>query len=700
MRALFAASSLGLLAATPSLALSQTNPITDNADAPARTETQSANSFPASFFENYSPVTAFDMITRLPGFSFRDGGGARGFGVNAGNVLVNGSRPTIKSETLEALLKRIPARSVLRIEIIDQASGSDLAGLGRVANVVLKSETTISGTYSAALSAGERGDAAVEGRASVTVQGLRNSLTLGITRIPDVSRTIGPEFVTNATGALTERRVFDGATRSTPTALSAAASQTLGDVKLNGSAKLSLPRSRTERAGQFFNVTGNSPGNENLISRGPASSTELELAGDVEMQWNKEFSSKLLGLYNSANPRSTGRVERIFPAAPSTLRLTENRDSSKETVVRLRNGLAITDKLKLDFGAELARNTLDAAFTDQFGGTTTTSLARVRETRFEPFVSANWSPLPDWKFEFGVIAERSILDVISAGAKKSRFLFWKPRIVADWTVSKNTNVEFKIVREAAQLDFNDFATSVDLGVDGQVDFGNRELIPQRTWTYGITLQQRFWGKGSLELQADYVSVDDVQDLVPVTVFDNAGAVVGRFDGPGNIGKGQYWNIEAEGRIPLDRLTKSVGIKGMELGFVAHHHGSRVTDPVTGKSRLVSGRPEFHYSVNLRHDLSKPKMAWGVSAAWAVDNVSYFINQISRSSNKPNLDMFVEYRGLKSGTLRLDVTNVTDRPFLRDRLFFVDTRATGLVSQRFFRDQRRDSRIKLTFSNTF
>ncbi len=677
-----------------------TTPAPSMAQADASASSQSANSFPASFFDSYGPVTAFDMIARLPGFSFRDGGGARGFGVNAGNVLINGSRPTIKSDTLEALLKRIPARSVVRIEIIDQASGSDLAGLGRVANVVLKSETTISGTYSAVLSAGESGDAAVEGRASVTIQGLRNNLTLGITRVPDVSRTIGPELVTNAAGALTERRVFNGSTRSTPTALSISASQTLGDVKLNSSAKLSLPRSRTERDGQFFNAAGVSQGTEILLSRSPASGAEFELAGDVEMHWNKGFSSKLLGLYNSANPLSTGRVERVLPMGPSSLRVTENRDRSKEIVVRLQNSVSATDKLKFDFGAELARNTLDAAFTDQFGGTTTTAFARVRETRFEPFVAANWSPLPDWKFEFGLITERSILDVISTGAKKSRFLFWKPRIVANWTASKNTNVEFKIVREAAQLDFNDFATSVDLGVDGQVDFGNRELIPQRTWTYAITLQQRFWDKGSLELMFDHVDVDDAQDLVPVTVVDNAGNVVGRFDGPGNIGKGRYWNITSEGRIPLDRLTKPIGIKGMELGFVAHYHGSRVIDPVTGRSRLVSGRPEFHYSLSLRHDLDKPKMAWGVSSGWAVNNISYFINQISRSSNQLLVDFFAEYRGFKRGTLRLDVTNVTDRPFVRDRLFFVDTRATGLVSQRFFRDQRRDSRIKLTFSSTF
>jgi outer membrane receptor protein involved in Fe transport len=691
MKVMYQAASLILAAAVPSMAFAQEL---------AFPSTQSVNSYPASYFDGYGPVTAFDMIARLPGFSFRDGGGARGFGVNAGNVLINGSRPTIKSETLESLLKRIPARSVVRIEIIDQALGSDLAGLGRVANVVLKSETMVSGTYGAALSAGESGDVAVEGQASVTVKGLSNSLTLGITRIPDVSRTIGPEFVTNIAGVVTERRDFNGVSRSTPTSLSVAAAQTLGDVKVNASAKVSLPRSRSNRVGQFFNSAGTTQGTETLLSRSPASGTEFELAGDVQMQWSKDFSSKLLGLYNSTNPLSSGRVERIFPTGLPSLRLTENRDRSKETVIRLQNGITATDALKFDFGAELALNRLDAAFTDQFGGGTTNSLARVRETRFEPFVSADWSATPDWKFEVGLIVERSILDVTSTGTKKSRFLFWKPRIVANWAVSKNMNLEFKFVREAAQLDFNDFATSVDLGVDGQVDFGNRELIPERTSTYAVTLQQRFWDKGSVELILDYVDVKDLQDLVPVSIFDNAGNIIGRFDGPGNIGQGKRWNVELSGTVPLDRLTKPLGISGMEFKFLAHHHGSQVSDPVTRKSRLQSGVPEYHFSASLRQDLVRQKIAWGLSASWGKDNISYFINQISRNSNKPNLDLFIEYRGLKRGTLRLDVNNLTDRPFLRDRQFFVDTRATGLVSQRFFRDQRRDSRIKLSFSTTF
>src|SRR5579862_10072810 len=71
-----------------------------------------------AFFADARPNTAYDMISRLPGFSFTDVGSARGFAGTAGNVLINGQRPTSKSESLQSILTRIAARTVERIDLI------------------------------------------------------------------------------------------------------------------------------------------------------------------------------------------------------------------------------------------------------------------------------------------------------------------------------------------------------------------------------------------------------------------------------------------------------------------------------------------------------------------------------------------------------------------------------------------------------
>src|SRR4051812_48344955 len=75
--------------------------------------------YPAAYFADAQPYSAFDMVSRLPGFGF-DGGDSdmRGFSGATGNVLIDGQRPTSKSESLETILRRIPARSIVRVELI------------------------------------------------------------------------------------------------------------------------------------------------------------------------------------------------------------------------------------------------------------------------------------------------------------------------------------------------------------------------------------------------------------------------------------------------------------------------------------------------------------------------------------------------------------------------------------------------------
>lgn len=75
----------------------------------------------------------------------------RGFASAAGNVLVDGERPTIKSGGLEDFLSRIPADAVERIEVTRGAQrAGETAGQGLIANVIRKPQT-FAGTWSGEL---------------------------------------------------------------------------------------------------------------------------------------------------------------------------------------------------------------------------------------------------------------------------------------------------------------------------------------------------------------------------------------------------------------------------------------------------------------------------------------------------------------------------------------------------------------------
>ena len=116
--------------------------------------------YPAAYFGEWSPVTAQDMMDRIPGLSeggfgggssggfrggppggfSRGGGGGRGFGGGSrgSEILINGKRTAGKNNSTGSQLRRITADQVDYIEIIRGTSGElDVRGSGQVINVVL-----------------------------------------------------------------------------------------------------------------------------------------------------------------------------------------------------------------------------------------------------------------------------------------------------------------------------------------------------------------------------------------------------------------------------------------------------------------------------------------------------------------------------------------------------------------------------------
>ena len=92
--------------------------------------------YDAAFFARYQPNTAFDMVRQVPGFQLDDGDSNRGYAASAGNVLINGRRPSAKQDRPSAILSRIPAGQVLAIELIrGQMQGLDMLGQQAVINV-------------------------------------------------------------------------------------------------------------------------------------------------------------------------------------------------------------------------------------------------------------------------------------------------------------------------------------------------------------------------------------------------------------------------------------------------------------------------------------------------------------------------------------------------------------------------------------
>jgi hypothetical protein len=663
--------------------------------------------FEAAFFTPYAPTNALEMVNRVPGFALSRNQGARGFASNAGNVLIDGVRPATKEDDISLLLSRIPAAQVLKIELLAQAEGaSDLAGKSQVINLILRTTIGMSGTYKLG-AIGTQQQALTLGALALSAQRAQEKYGFNIDLISAPSNSVGPERVVAAENTLQQTRQYQSKAANSTISIGATVASNFSGMPFNAQLKHAINRSRFARSAAIFDGSQGRIANEQLLSRSPDSAATTEIGVDLERTWEQAAGAKAVALYRRTNEEITSFNARTeIAASRTTERRTRSDNFSDEAIFRLQNYFTVAGAQRVQYGVEVARNRLRARFVDRSASVVVpASTVDVRELRYEPFVSSQWQPTKGWHVEAGLTGERSTIEVTpEAGAQlaanQRSLSYIKPRMLSSWTLNPSTDVELEVERSVAQLNFLDFATDVDLENDGQVDAGNTALVPERVWSMAGTFRKRFWQRASTQLLLSYERVQDTQDFIPITTRDSNGNVSAVFDGPGNIGNSQRWNLEFDLLLPMDAILKAPALQGFELKIVSHYHGSQVTDPLTGRIRLRSQTPEFHHSVGLRQDIPDSAWKWGASTAWFNASETYFTNQITRVTQQPFVSLFAEYRGLSSGVLRFDVIDALGVNQSQQRQFYSGTRATGTFSQRFQREQAAQPRFQLTWSNAF
>ncbi len=660
--------------------------------------------FDPEFFATYAPVTALDMVRRIPGFSIDQREGRRGFGENAGNVLIDGDRPSTKSDDIATILSRIAASQVAFILLSEQAGAdTETQGKGQVVNIVRKPTAKVNGTYEATIVAGTRYGFQPSLNTSATLRRGDTSYEVNFSSHSERLRGFGPEDFKTGSAALVERRLYSGNGGNDEAALGGAIKTRIRGAKLNLNGQVRWDDKFDIRYADYSNAAGERTGKELLRRDGPIGDLSYELGGDIEFSAFPKTNTKIVALYRTGDESSFSSIETARISQPVSLFETRSQNTPTEAVIRLQNDLGGLGRHAVQFGAEMAYNRLDARFivTNSVAGAVTNfpaSNVLVQETRFEPFFSDVWALGPAWKIEAGAIVELSKLTLSGDSTAERSFNFIKPRAIATWTISPQTTLELRAERQVAQLNFNEFATSVDVTVGNQVDAGNADLVPEKTTTLSALIRHKFLDRGSVQFSGDYQLVSDTQDLVPITVRDGGGNITAQFDGTGNIGKSTKWNGELEVTLPLDWLTKPIGFAGIEVRYVGHYHGSRVTDPVTGLDRRVSRRPLWHQDLDIRHDIAGLGIVYGASFRVQDANYDYFFNEKRRQQESTRATIFMEYSKFKLGTIRFQVTDMAG--FQRDRFIYVGTRASGTLEQIVNRERRLDPLLQLSLSGKF
>jgi outer membrane receptor for ferrienterochelin and colicin len=585
------------------------------------------------------------MIGRVPGFTFDAGQSIRGFEGAAGNVLIDGQRPSTKDETLDHILKRIPVRAVARIDVIrGSAPGIDMHGQSVVANIIRNkgARTEASATIATNAYSDRRFGPTFDLNVARSNGDHLLSSSLRLYKQEGDEHGTGTHTLTDGTGSLIDSSNAYRQDEDRGLQLRANAQEPLG----GGLAHLNLAfdRTATDQAEDYFR--GSSPGNSFDSTIDLYRRIGGEIGGDYSRDLGSDTKLMVVALQSLRRRRHDSSS-----ISDSSVDDFSELTTQGESILRASATRTFSDKLTAELGTEGAYNFLNGTSALSLGGQPIdlpNANARVRELRGEGFVAVNWQATKKFGVEAGLRTEASTIRQVG-GARES-FLFPKPRLLLTWSVSDTTQIRARVEREVGQLDFLDFAPSVDLAT-GVVLAGNAHLQPERRWIYEVALDRTFWGSGEFVVTLRHSALQELIDFVPVEGFN----------APGNIGNGTRETVIADLSLPLTRL----GMKNGLLKGNVQWQTSRVTDPTTGQRREISLDHPLGATLTLSNDLAKLKSSWSIAFDSGYRERSFYIDDIETVRRLPAVTLTWDYTPTPHWAFEAQIANPTRNP--RDRL---------------------------------
>ncbi|WP_370234897.1 MULTISPECIES: TonB-dependent receptor plug domain-containing protein [Henriciella] len=554
-------------------------------------------------FSQFSPSTALDMVSRIPGFAIREENSEeRGLGQAEGNVLINGRRVAGKSLTLRDALNRIPATNVEKIELVDGAT-LDIPGLsGQVANVIA-TVNGVSGTWEWRSRFRENLPPYLHG-GNVSVTGRQNTLawTLGLKSNPIRGGATGPEYVYDANRNLIETRDEDVNNIGDEAGISGALEWTpLNGSVANLNAEYNIFQIDTREISERFPEDG--------------SPARFRRFNNAEDEWNSEIGGdfefalgpgrlKTIALWRFEHSPVISGVRTIDENGNLTERsIFEQTVDEGESILRSEYGWQPAPGRDWQIALEGAFNFLEAEAAlqslDGSGVLVPVPLdkanSRVEEKRAEINVTHGRRLSGKLSVQASLGAEYSELSQ-SGGASQTRE-FTRPKgfLSAAYEVNDKLTVNAKLAREVGQLDFFDFISSVNVN-SGNGNQGNPDIVPQQSWEAEVELEKDFGPAGAHTIKFYYENIEDIVDRVPFGPDA---------EGPGNLDEAKRYGIATNGTFKFAPL----GLEGLQLEYELEARKSEIEDPLTGETRRINDDLILGGFFDLRYDV--PNTDWAV-----------------------------------------------------------------------------------------
>lgn len=686
---------------------------------PSNTD-ESANStviYTADYFSQYNPVTASDMLDRIPGVSLRGGGpgsdrGDRGLGTG-GNLLINGQRIAGKGNSARDQLDRITAAEVERIEIIRDTSGAlNVRGASEVINVILLASQSRSSTTVELVNRLNHDNTLETGGSVAWSQQVGNFQALvNLEARPNYENRdnrevrLGPN--NELVGTLFETNIRDQQENT----LSSNMSYSLGDHRMQLNALIREGDHPHPVRRDFVDFTD--AGLVNRIEEEDVNKEESnwEVGGDYEFSFDD--GSRLSVLF-VANNEIRNNVRERYSANPAEEGLSKNlfidsRQERQEFIIQGNYNFSITETQSLRVGIESADTQLDSSLligsssgsepaSASVGGlspllSVSNPGTKVQEIRYEGFAFHNWTLSDRSSLESSLVYENSEISQTGVVNKTRDFQFWRPSFDYRFNITENFRFRGTVKRSVSQLSFSSFAaTTNEEDRDLNALAGNPELEPQTSWDYEGQLEYRLPNDGGvISSNISYSDIDNYIGRINATIDPNE-----PLSATGNVAPAKRWAMFNRASIRLNSLSLPNAILGVTLGLF----DSEIIDPFLKTKQRIGGRG--FAGLNFRHDITSLGLSYGIDYSHSIwgGNYDIDIKTITRNDRERSLDLFVSKVWFEDWTFRLESDNTLGASGCRYRQRFDGTTINGAISLIQNSCSSRYRRLNLSLQTTF
>jgi hypothetical protein len=662
-------------------------------------EAQAADSYPRSYFDQYAPATAFEMIVRIPGFNLSGANFGRGLGQGGANVLINGERLTGKTD-VGAQLSRIGAANVIQINIVDGAA-LKIPGLsGQVANIITKS-TGISGTFEWTPEFRPRLEPNwFRGAATLSGETGNLSYTLGVRNNAFRQGTYGLETLSAADGTVFELRDEQSRDYGDQPGFTADLNWTPKPGHI-GNLNLEYNESNYIGTENSFRNAVTARG-ETLVTQFRATEDEWNASAGADYEFplpifGAKGKFKTIGYFRFENSPTLSQFEgfegprRIFGS-----RFVQDADEGEAII---RSEYSWTPKTGRDwqFGLEGAFNYLDITSAlalvegeNYVEAPLNDATSRVEEQRAETTLTHSRTLSPKWDMQASIGVEYS--EISQTGVSLPNEIirdFIRPKGFLSVTY-KPTNGKLwraKLDRQVGQLSFFDFISSVSV-IDDLDRAGNVNLVPAQTWRAELAYERDFGQGNTWNTTLDGSLISDLVDRIPVGVDGDA---VGNIDTAYTYAlhsdvtlKGEKWNFD-----------------GTELNLGFGLHFSHVDDPLENFDRRLNGDSRWHWNVGFRHDIPNTDYAYGFDFNQQRNAPVYRLRTVQQFTFKgPFAAVFVEHKDIAGLKLNFQLSNLFESSDDFDRIFYTQRRDLGRIDFTESREREFGMILRARLSGTF